>query len=116
NENRCKNNDDIDREKFKNIVGVDFDDMMKLDLPNKTDKAKKYEEINNKSYYYLYNDLLMRDFDCLLKDGINDEFFEVYKSLSEVEDNKYSYIFKNLANLAKALSVKAELSKKIYLA
>ena len=114
NNGNCSGLDDIDKDKFEDIMGVGFDDMLKLDILNKTDKQKTYSEINNKSYFYLYNDLLMRDFDCLLIDGIGKQYMEVYHEFAAIKINRFSYIFENLANLARILSIKAELGKKLY--
>lgn len=114
NKGNCGGLEDIDKDKFNKITGVNFDDMLKLDWLNKTTRSKKYNEINNKSYYLLYNDLLMRDFDCLVYDGLGKEYENLYKELSNVTENSYLYVFKNLANLAKVLTIKAELSKNLY--
>lgn len=99
----------IVKERFKEIVGCDFDDFMLLD---KLDTPKGNHD-NNPSKYLLYNDLFcgLNDYRC---NGSENDY---YKNLADrlkatsVTD-EFSYIFDMYTKLADVLSLKADLGIK----
>lgn len=105
------------KEKFKTLTDIEFDDYMKIDLPNRLVQSD-YER-NNASKYFLYNDILIGTFDSLVFDGIDKIYGNHAKALSEISANskKYGYIFKSLEMLCRVLELKANLGvtlKKAY--
>jgi hexosaminidase len=105
------------KEYFKTLTGIEFDDYMKVDLPNRL-VLSDYER-NNASKYFLYNDILIGTFDSLIFDGIDKIYGNHAKELKEISEksNKYGYIFKTLEMLCSVLELKANLGvtlKKAY--
>lgn len=105
------------KEYFKTLTGIEFDDFMKVDLPNRL-VSSDYER-NNSSKYFLYNDILIGTFDSLIFDGIDKIYGDHAKELKEISDKskKYGYIFKTLEMLCSVLELKANLGvslKKAY--
>ncbi|MBQ7642341.1 MAG: hypothetical protein IJS67_00415, partial [Clostridia bacterium] len=105
----------IDKKKFFEITGEEFDTLMSVDDLNDPRKIR-YTTLNNKSFYYLYQDVFLGEFDSMLSDGINEAYKNIAEEMQERVKGKYGYIFKTLAALAKCLSIKAELGKKIRVA
>lgn len=97
------------KEYFKTLTGIEFDDYMKLDLPNQLVKAEN--ERNNASKFFLYNDILIGTFDSLVFDGIDNIYGNYMKELKEISEKskKYGYIFKTLEKLCSVLELKANL-------
>ena len=99
--------------KFKRIVGVDYDDFIKADLPNLlTPDAPVNRE--NPSKYMLYADPFLGFTDCTVPDGANEIYKSHAKELYAVakKTRKYGYVFTTLAALCDVLSIKAELGVK----
>ena len=116
-ENDCRDGG-TERGGFERLFGVPYEDFALLDALNypATDfKTKKVSDhrLNNKSFFYLYNDVFYGTFDGLLHDGISAQYANVRDRLREVNAGEYSYLFDTLAALADVLSVKAELGKRI---
>ena len=103
----------IDRDKYREIVGCDFDAFMKTDELNDPHK-KHYTTLNNKSFYYLYQDVFLGEFDSMLSKGIGEAYKRLAKELVPLTKGKYGYVFSTLQALAECLGVKAELGKNIY--
>lgn len=106
-------NNALNKAKFKKIVGVEFDDFMLLDLPNKPHEGVTYDKFNTKSFFYLYNDPLLGLFDKLLSENTGKDYARVAKLLENTNGQKFDYIFKTASALCKVLSNKAELGKNI---
>lgn len=104
----------LNKKGFKEIVGVDFDDFMKLDLLNKPHGT--VTDVNCKNLFYLYGDILFGDYDSLMSSGLNEAYKKVADKLRKVIGGKFQYIFDNLIYLADVLSIKAELSKRLRVA
>ena len=102
----------FDKSYFKELTGVSFDDFMLVDLPNYP-VPKQYTYRNNKSFMFLYNDLLLGVYDKIVSDGIEDYFKIAAEKLKTVESNEYDYIFNTLSSLCNILSLKAEFGKKV---
>ncbi len=111
----AKGNYDMDKikAKFKRIVGVDFDDFMKIDSPNEiADYNEDY--VTNPSKYMLYSDFFNGHMDCTIWEGVGEKFKKRAAELYAVakKTRKYSYIFTSAAKLCEALEIKAELGVK----
>ena len=99
----------IVKERFKEIVGCDFDDFMLLD---KLDTPKGNHD-NNPSKYLLYNDLFcgLNDYRC--NGSENDYYINLADRLKPTSDtDEFSYIFDMYTKLADVLSLKADLGIK----
>ena len=103
---------DVDKERFKDIVGIGFDDFLYIDKLNKP-YNKKYESVNNKSFLYLYNDPFIGLFDSMLTDGLSDAYKRIAKKLKSIDGKELSYLFNTLANLALVLADKCDLGKNL---
>ena len=98
--------------KFKRNFGIDFDDFMKIDLPNELNGyVWKHGGEVNPSKYMLYTDYFngFLDYTVTLGDGAKykkfaDELREVAK-----KNRKYAILFNAAAKLCDALEVKYEL-------
>lgn len=101
----------IIKEKFKKIVGVDFDLMMDLDMPNLI--CGNLDSCRNPSKYVLYSDLFHAFVSPSLPDGGDKEYARVSSRLKQGLDTKYGYVFEYLYRLSKALEVKYGLDKLI---
>ncbi|MDF2801389.1 MAG: hypothetical protein K0S61_1292 [Anaerocolumna sp.] len=105
------------KDNFKTLTGIEFDDYMKVDLPNRLVQSD-YER-NNASKYFLYNDILIGTFDSLIFDGIDKIYENHAKALKEIskKSKKYGHVFKSLEMLCRVLELKANLGvtlKKAY--
>lgn len=110
---RCNGLEDLDKKKFKDLFGVDFDDFMALDLANKPHPDKEYLYCNNKSGQYLYNDPLLGIFDANLSKNTGRDYLAVYEKLCAIDGGEYQYLFDVIALLCKILANKAELGLRI---
>ncbi len=111
--------DGIDFSEFERLFGIDYKTFALLDTVNLpyTDfatKAVSDKRLNNKSFFYMYNDIMYGTLDSLLSDGISVAFKNVAKELGKIKAGKYAYVFDTLCSLADFLSVKAELGKRLY--
>ena len=102
----------IDKQRFFEITGEEFDVLMLTDRVNDPHN-KKYSTLNNKSFYYLYQDIFLGEFNSLLSDNIGKAYLDTATEFQKHIDGKYGYIFKTLTSLCKCLSIKAELGKDI---
>lgn len=101
--------DEFHKVNFKFLTGIDFDDYMLTDLPNRFLSNK--EEHNNACKFYLYNDILMGTFDSVVPthiDKIYEKHANVLKNIEE-KAGKYQFVFETLRILCEVLSVKANL-------
>ena len=104
---------EIDRQKYFEIVGCDYDLLLKTDELNDPHK-KRYTTLNNKSFYYLYQDVLLGEFDSMLSEGIGDAYQRLAEEFLPLTQGAYGYVFATLQSLAECLAVKAELGKNVW--
>lgn len=96
------------------VTGETKDRMLLLDLPNMPAK-KVLAAPYNPCKFFFYQDVLLGMFDTQVKD----DFRANYKSYVEIlnnaakESEKFSYVYKNLANLSDVLSIKVDLGVRI---
>lgn len=100
------------KQKFKRIVGIDFDDFMKVDLPNFLPNEPKYAESPSK--YMLYSDPFLGFLDYTVSSRVGEIYKEHKNELVSVakKTRKFGYVFKTLAELCSALEIKYELGVK----
>ncbi len=105
--------DDLDKTKFRQIVGVEFDDFMLMDLPNKPHEDFDYTTPSAKSYFYTYSDPLLGVTDALLSENTGVDYGKCFKRLKAVNGGKYQHLFEIMASFCKVLENKAELGKNL---
>ena len=95
--------------KFKRLVGIEFDEFMKIDLPN--DVIPYDDGPKNPSKYMLYSDYFNDFIDYTVKEGASKkyELFENELRAVAKKSRKYGYVFDVAAKLSNVLSVKYEL-------
>ena len=99
--------------KFKQIVGISYDDFAKTDIPNfLTPDAPVNRE--NPSKYMLYADPFLGFTDYTVPEGANAIYENHAQELYRIakKTRKYGYVFNTLAALCDVLSIKAELGIK----
>lgn len=111
----------IDFSEFGKLFGIDYYDFTLLDALNRpytdfTTKQVSDERLNNKCYFYTYNDVLYGTFDSLLSEEISPAYKNTAEALEKIDAGEYSYIFEELTALSNFLSVKADLGKRLYAA
>lgn len=104
-------NEEIIKSDFNRITGENFDDFMKLSLPNEI-CGEKYT-VSNPCKYLLYNDPFIGLFDSTLKDGGKEEYAEFEKTLRNVKSEKFGYLFECAADICGVLSVKYDLGARL---
>ena len=96
---------------FNLLTGEDFDQMLKLDLPNQIGGIKENEM--NASKYMLYSDPFLGFIDTTVIEGKGKEYGDFARILENCgKDSKYSYIFETKTALCKVLEIKYELGVK----
>ncbi len=111
----AKGNTDEERikAKFKRIVGVDYDDFMKADLPNFiTDTPAA--DYSSPSKTMLYSDPFLGFLDYTVSEGVGQIYAKHAAELATVakKTRKYGYVFNTLAALCRILEYKYELGTK----
>lgn len=104
------------KRKFKSYFGVDYDDFLLLEEPNRLfpeNEKDKYNPINP-TKYMLYSDVFNGVYDYTVTAGDADKFAPIAKKLSAVakKTRKYGYLFKTASKLCELLSVKYDLGVK----
>ena len=100
------------KRKFRSLVGMDFDDFMKIDLPN---YVEPYSGLpRNPSKYMMFSDYFNGFLDYTVKEGLGERYLEIANELSAVakKSRKYGYVFDSAAKLSYFLAVKYELGVK----
>lgn len=100
------------KKKFKSLVGIDYDDFMKIDTPNEIDGY--LGTVRNPSKYMLTSDYFNGFLDYTVKEGNGAKFGEFSKELKEIakKSRKYGYVFDSAAKLCDVLEIKYELGVK----
>jgi len=99
--------------RFKRIVGVEYDDFMKVDIPNYlVDNAPLSYESPSKCM--LYSDPFLGFLDYTVKEGVGKTYAEYTRELAAVakKTRKYGYVFNTLSALCSVLELKYELGAK----
>jgi hypothetical protein len=101
------------KQKFEELIGVKFDDFLKIDLPNDVIKPAEMFGFSQASRYMLYNDCLQGMYDSTITRGDGEKFRSVALKLGRLsKDAEWGYLFKTQAALARTLCYKYELTAK----
>ncbi len=107
----------LDKQRFKDIVGISYDDLLSLDFLNNPYGHDRTKYHNNTSYIAFFNDLLLGNYDLYASKETNKRYASLsrkYKGLAKAnEDPYFSLYFAMLSDYAKLLSLKLHLSKAI---
>ncbi len=97
------------KEKFKRMIGVDFDEFMEIDCPN--DVIPYEGKPRNPSKYMLYSDYFNGFLDYTVKLGAGEKFAEYAARLREIgkKTRRYGYVFDTAAKLCDVLELKYDL-------
>lgn len=97
-----------DTEKFFRIAGVRYETMFSLDYLNDPFR-KDLTTLNSRSYWILYSDILLGNYDSYLSDGTGKAYEKLSQFYRRQQAGSFSYLFETASDLARLLSVKAEL-------
>ena len=102
----------LDKAKFKAITGVNFDDLWDIEYID--DPFQKIPKTTgNRSFWIFLTDILAGYYDMLLSEGTNEKYLGLAKRFESVDGGDFSHVFAFYAQLAKVLSIRAELGLKI---
>lgn len=104
------NKDEADiKEKFKRLIGIDFDEYMNIDCPNEV--ADFGNEPCNPSKYMLYSDYFNGYLDYTVEEGTGEKYraFAAQLHATAKKSRKYGYVFDTAAKLCDVLQIKYEL-------
>lgn len=105
------------KKRFKRLTGLEYDDYIKIDMPNKIYDGEIIVNRGapvNPSKYMLYSDCFNGFLDYTVKAGVGDLYAKIAKDLDAVskKSRKFAPIFKTAAALSEVLAVKYELGVK----
>lgn len=112
---RGNDDEELIKTRFKNIIGVDFDDYMKLDLPCSISELYAQRTLGP-DRMFAYNDPFTGICDSLVEQfpDIENTYREHCETLKKLENTpEYGYLFRSAAALCDFLSVKSDLGLKI---
>ena len=97
------------KEKFKRLVGIDYDEFMQIDCPN--DVIPYEGRPRNPSKYMLYSDYFNGYLDYTILAGGGEKYVEYAEKLHAVakKSRRYGYVFDVAAKLCDVLAIKYEL-------
>lgn len=104
------NTDEADiKEKFRRLVGIDYDEFMRIDSPNQVIPFEM--GAHNPSKYMLYSDYFNDFLDVTIQPGAGARYAEFAAGLREVakKSRRYGYVFDTAAKLCDVLEIKYEL-------
>lgn len=110
----CLANDITDeneiKRQFKAAVGVDFDDFMLLELPDRSESVP-CNYVINPSKYQLYNDCFMGLYDSAVDAGDGGRYLDLSKKLSQaaLSAGEFAYLFNTVSKLCAVLALKSEI-------
>lgn len=96
------------KEKFRRVVGMDYDDFIEIDLPNKLPATNAFA---NPSKYMLFSDYFNDFLDWTVAEGYGKKYEEYSEKLSALakRSRTYGYLFDTEAKLCSVLALKYEL-------
>ena len=103
---------EVDKEKFKTITGVKYDDFMFLDNLNNP-FLKEDISPGARSQWGLFTDLFLGSHDMYLSPNNNEAYAVLAPMFEQINGGEYQMMFKNYYLYAKVLSVKMNLGTKI---
>lgn len=103
----------LDKQKFFDITGVRFDDMMSLDYLNNIHRNPPAKDPCNRSFRILVEDMLLTGYDLLHSEDTGVKYAALADDYSKIDSGEYSHIFKMSEAFARVFSVKARLGADI---
>lgn len=105
---------EIDKERFREITGLDYDSFMLLDYMNDPfQKNILADQFNCRCYWGLLTDLLIPYYDAFISEGCNEAYARLAEQYEAVDAGEYQLIFNNYINMSRVLSIKMNLSQMI---
>ena len=101
-----------DKGEFEKITGLSYDELNSLEYLNDPFK-KNILTKNSRSYWCLFNDILLGNYDLYLSEGTNGQYARLAEEYEAIGGGTYRYLFEEAASLARLLSVKAELGLEV---
>lgn len=98
------------------LTGLDYDELLSLEDLNDLPGRKKLGEVPaNPIRYVLYENILQGKFDCHIPKGSGRHFAKEAERLSEIAERggEWAYFYRTLEKLARVLSHKAEMGKRL---
>ena len=97
------------KQKFKRLIGIDFDEFMQIDCPN--DVVEYKGKPRNPSKYMLYSDCFNGFLDYTVQIGAGSRYLNFANMLyaTSKKSRRYGYVFDTAAKLCDVLAIKYEL-------
>lgn len=104
----------IDKDKFLNIVGAKYDDVMSLDYLNDPHKHKQIENLSSEAFYLFFTDLLIGNHDMYLNDQTANDYRKLSNKYRRIKcDGSIEHMFEFSHEVAKLLSIKGKMGVRI---
>ena len=103
---------DIDKDRFKQLVGADYDDFLLLDRLNHP-RDKEFTGGNTRCYWGFYSDMFLGSYDMLLDPTSNEAYADLAMEYATVKSGEYQMMFDNYTLYSKVLSRKMNLGVQI---
>ena len=102
------------KKKFKNLIGLDFDECMAIDEANDIAETEVSAHNKNPSKYMLYSDCFNGFFDLTVKVGAGVKYEETAQKMHALskKSRKYGYVFDTAAKICDVMAIKYELGVK----
>lgn len=107
-ENLC----DIDKNKFKSIAGIGYDELYALEYLDNPFKENCTTR-SSSSVWALYSDVLLGNFDTLIPENADKAYISLAEEYEKSFGGEYGYIFRMSAALCKALAARSNISAEI---
>ncbi len=105
---RMRAGDEPDKKRFRELFGVDHDDMISLDLLNNP-FGKTGHDLSSRAFWIMFEDLLVGNRFLLLSEGTAERYAAIAARFRSIDAGPYDYIFRMSAELAEILSLRIRL-------
>lgn len=104
---------EIDKNRFSEIVGVDYDALYSLEYVDNPFKEKTTAR-STSSIWVFFSDLLLGNFDTIVPEGVENAYLELAALYDEYSKNeRYGYLFKTNSSLMRVLALRAHIPTEI---
>ena len=104
--------EELNKERFRELFGIAYDDMISLDLLN--NPFEKTEHcLSSRAFWIMFEDILVGNRFLLLSEGTADRYDIIAKKYQNINAGQYEYIFQMSSELAKILSLRINLFKRL---
>lgn len=104
--------DNLDKEKFKQITGIAYDDMYSLEYVNYPFKSGA-DTPSTSAFWMFFTDVLSGNFDLFAPEGVKQAYETLEQEYSALSNGEFGHIFKKSAALMKVLKIKAPLMRRM---